>query len=78
MKKRDLFYKHFLFTKLSLVTNHMRYFELSRCFMMIFGAFQLGCSSLLGKETDPILPTPTEFTFEQYEVFTGTAKHQTI
>ena len=78
MKKRDLFYKHFLFTKLSLVANHMRYFELSRCFMMIFGVFQLGCSSLLGKEVDPMLPAPTEFTFEQYEVFTGAAKHQTV
>ena len=58
MKKRERFYKHFLFTKLSLVANHMRYFELSRFFMMIFGAFQLGCSSLLGKEADPMLPTP--------------------
>ena len=78
MKKRDLFYKHFLFTKLSLVANHMRYFELSRFFMMIFGVFQLGCSSLLGKEADPMLPAPPEFTFEQYKVFTGAAEHQTI
>ena len=78
MKKRELFYKHFFFTKLSLVANHMRYFELSRFFMMIFGAFQLGCSGLLGKEADPMLPPPTEFTFEQYEVFTGAAKHQTV
>ena len=78
MKKRDLFYKHFLFTKLSLVANHMRYFELSRFFMMIFGVFQLGCSSLLGKEADPMSPTSTEFTFEQYEVVAGAAKHQTV
>lgn len=78
MKKRNLFYKHFLFTKLSLVANHMRYFELSRFFMMIFGVFQLGCSSLLGKEADPMLPAPTEFTFEQYEICTGAAKHQTV
>ena len=78
MKKRDLFYRHFLFAKLSLVTNHMRYYEFSRFFMVIFGVFQLGCSSLLGKEADPMLPTPTKFTFEQYEVFTGAAKHQTV
>ncbi len=78
MKKRNLFYKHFLFTKLSLVANHMRYFELSRFFMMIFGVFQLGCSSLLGKEADPMSPASAEFTFEQYEVVTGAAKHQTV
>ena len=78
MKKRDLFYKHFLFTKLSLVANHMRYFEFSRFFMMLFGVFQLGCSSLLGKEADPMLPPPTEFTFEQYEIATGAAEHQTV
>ena len=78
MKKRNLFYKHFLFAKLSLVANHMRYFELSRFFMMIFGVFQLGCSSPLGKEADPMSPAPTEFTFEQYEVVTGAAKHQTV
>ena len=78
MKKRDRFYKHFLFAKLSLVANHMRYYELSRFFMMIFGVFQLGCSSLLGQEADPKLPVPTKFTFEQYEVFTGAAKHQTV
>ena len=78
MKKRNLFYRHFLFTKLSLVNNHMKYFELSRFFMMIFGAFQLGCSSLLGKEVDPMSPAPTKFTFEQYEVGTGAAKYQTV
>jgi hypothetical protein len=78
MKKRNLFYKHFLFARLSLVANHMRYFELSRFFMMIFGVFQLGCSSLLGKEADPMSPASAEFTFEQYEVVTGAAKHQTV
>ena len=78
MKKRNLFYKHFLFAGLSLVANHMRYFELSRFFMMIFGVFQLGCSSLLGKEADPMSPASAEFTFEQYEVVTGAAKYQTV
>ena len=78
MKKQNLFYPHFLFAKLSLATNHMRYFELSRFFMLVFGVFQLGCSNLLGKGADPILPVPPEFTFEQYEVVTGASKHQTV
>ena len=78
MKKRNLFYTHFLFAKLKLITNHMKYYELSRFFTLIFGVFLSGCSSLFGQAADPMSSAPTEFTFEQYEVFTGTAKHQTI
>ena len=78
MKKRNLFYQHFLFAKLSLAANHTRYYELSRFFMLVFGVFLSGCSSLLGKEADPMSLAPTEFTFEQYEVITGAAKYQTV
>ncbi len=78
MKKQNLFYPHFLFAKFSLATNHTRYYQLSRFFMLVFGVFLSGCSGLLGKEADPMSPIPMEFTFEQYEVVTGAAKHQTI
>ena len=78
MKKRNLFYTHFLFAKLKLITNHMKYYELSRFFTLIFGVFLSGCSSLFGQAADPMSSAPTEFTFEQYEVFTGAAKHQTV
>ena len=78
MKKRNLFYKHFLFAKLSLATNHTRYREFSRCFMIVFGVFLSGCSGLFGKEVDPMSPAPTRYSFEQYEVITGAAKHQTV
>ena len=78
MKKRNLFYKHFLFARLSLTTNHTRYYELSRFFMLILGVFLSGCSGLFGQEVDPMSPAPTEFTFEQYEVVTGAAKYQTV
>ena len=78
MKKQNLFYPHFLFAKLSLATNHTRRYQLSRFFMLVLGVFLSGCSGLLGKEADPMSPAPTEFTFEQYEVFTGAAKHQTV
>ena len=77
MKKRNAFYKYFLFAKLSLATNHTKHHELSRFFMLVFGVFLSGCSALFGKEVDPMLPT-AEFTFERYEVVTGTAKHQTV
>ena len=78
MKKQNLFYQHFLFAKLSLATNHTRYYQLSRFLMLVLGVFLSGCSGLLGKEADPMSPAPTEFTFEQYEVVTGAAKHQTV
>ena len=78
MKKQNLFDKHFLFSKLSLVTNHARHYQLSRFFMLVFGVFLSGCSVLFGKEADPISPIPTKFTFEQYEIITGAAKRQTV
>ena len=78
MKKQNLFYPHFLFTKLSLATSHTRYYELSRFFMLVFGVFLSGCSGLFGKAIDPMSPAPTRYSFEQYEVVTGAAKHQTV
>ena len=77
MKKRNLFYKHLLFAKLSLATNHTKHYELSRFFMLVFGLFLSGCSALLGKEVDPMLPA-AEFSFERYQVNTGNAKYQTV
>ena len=78
MKEQNLFYPHFLVAKLSLATNHTKYYQLSRFFMLVFGVFLSGCSGLFGKAADPMSPVPMEFTFEQYEVVTGAAKHQTV
>ena len=78
MKKRKLFYQHFLFAKLKLVTDHMKYYEFSRFFTLIFGVFLSGCASLFGQAADPMSSAPTEFTFERYEVVTGAAKRQTV
>ena len=78
MKKRNLFYRHVLFAKFNLTTNHMRYFEISRFFLVVFGAFLAGCSGLFGLQADPMSYTPTEFTFEQHEVITSAATHQTV
>ena len=78
MKKQNLFYQHLLFAKLSLAANHTRYYQLSRFFMLVFGVFLSGCSGLFGKDVDPTSPAAREFTFEQYEIVTGAAKHQTV
>ena len=78
MKKQNLFYPHFLFAKLSLAANHTRYYQLSRFFMLVFGVFLSGCSGLFGKDVDPTSPAARESTFEQYEIVTGVAKHQTV
>ena len=78
MKKRNPSYKHFLSAKLSSSTNHTRHYRRSLLSILVLGVFLSGCSALIGKEADAMSPTPTEFTFEQYEVVTGAAKHQTV
>ncbi len=78
MKKQNRFYPHFLFAKLSLAANHTGYYQLSRFFMLVFGVFLSGCSGLFGKDVNPTSPATRESTFEQYEIVTGVAKHQTV
>ena len=78
MKKQNRFYPHFLFAKLSLAANHAGYYQLSRFFMLVFGVFLSGCSGLFGKDVNPTSPATRESTFEQYEIVTGVAKHQTV
>ena len=45
---------------------------------LVLGVFLSGCSGLLGKEADPMPRASTEFTFDQYEIVTDVAKHQTV
>ena len=74
MKKRNPFHKRLLST--AECTRHYR-----RCLfsILVFGVF---LSSCLGRSNEVVAPTmmpaSTEFTFEQYEVKTGIAKHQTV
>ncbi|MDE0040746.1 MAG: VCBS repeat-containing protein [Candidatus Poribacteria bacterium] len=56
-------------------TPHCRWSLLS---MLVFRVFLLGCSSLPGEVVGSMTPSPLEFTFDQYEVVTGVAKHQTV
>ncbi len=77
MKNRNLSHKHCLFAKLSSATNHARCYRRSLFSILVLGVFLSGCSGLFGKGVDP-MSSAAEFTFEQYEVGTGTAKHQTV
>ena len=47
--------------------------------ILVFGVFLSSCSGRSNEEgTSIMMPTPTEFTFEQYKVEIGTSKHQTV
>ena len=78
MKKRNLSYKHFLSVKPSSTTDCTGHYRRSPLSILVLGVFLSGCSGLLGKDVDPTSPAAREFTFEQYEIVTGVAKHQTV
>ena len=78
MKKRNLSYKHFLSAKPSSTTDCTGRYRRSPFSILVLGVFLSGCSGLLGKDVDPTSPAAREFTFEQYEIVTGVAKHQTV
>ena len=78
MKKQNLSYKRLLSAKPSSATNRTRHYRRSPLSILVLGVFLSGCSGLLGKDVDPTSPAAREFTFEQYEIVTGVAKHQTV
>ena len=78
MKKRNPSYKHFLSAKPSSTTDCTGHYRRSPFSILVLGVFLSGCSGFLGKDVDPTSPAAREFTFEQYEIVTGVAKHQTV
>ena len=78
MKKRNPSYKHFLSAKPSSTTDCTGHYRRSPLSILVLGVFLSGCSGLLGKDVDPTSPAAREFTFEQHEIVTGVAKHQTV
>lgn len=72
MKKRNLFQRRFFAT-----VAYLKDYQLSLFSIFIFGVFLSSCS-IRSQEVTPIMSTPTESTFDQYEVIIGTAKHQTV
>ena len=78
MKKQNPFHKCFFSAKLSAVAEHTQYSQRSLFSITVFSVFLLGCSVLPNTAVDSLASAPTEFTFEQHEVVTGSAKHQTV
>ena len=78
MKKRNPFHKHWISEKLSSVSPRTRHYRRSLFSILVFGVLLSGCSGLLAKDIAPIQRSAAELTFEQHEVVTGTAKHQTV
>ena len=78
MKKRNPVLKRFLSTKLNSVAEYTRHCRRSLFAILIFGVFLSSCAGLSNQAVDPMVPAPAKFTFDQYEVATGPAKHQTV
>ena len=73
MKKRNPFHKRFLSAAKCTRRSRRTLFSI-----LVFGVFLSGCSSLFGEEVKQMTPAAEEFTFDQYEVITGSAKRQTV
>ena len=78
MKKHNQFHKHRISTKPNTISDHTRYSRGSLFFIFVLSVFLSGCSGLLGEKVIPMASDPVEFTFEQHEIDTGPAKHQTV
>ena len=78
MKKQNPSHKRLLSAKPSSTTDCTPHYRQGPLSILVIGVFLSGCSSLLGEEADPMSPAAADFTFEQYEVVTGAAKHQTV
>ena len=74
MEKRSRFHKHFL-----SIAEHTRRYRRSLFFILVFGVCLLSCSGRSNKVIAPtMMSASAEFTFKQYEVKTGSARHQTV
>ena len=78
MKKQNPSHKRLLSAKPSSTTDCTPHYRQGPLSILVIGVFLSGCSSLLGEEADPMSLAAADFTFEQYEVVTGAAKHQTV
>ena len=74
MQKRNPSPKRFFFA-----AKGMRHYRRSLFLILVLGVCMSSCSGRSNEVVAPTrMPAPTEFTFEQYEVETSTAKHQTV
>ncbi|MYA72594.1 VCBS repeat-containing protein [Candidatus Poribacteria bacterium] len=74
MKKRNPLHRRFF-----SVAERTRRYQRSLFFILFFGVFLSSCSGRSNEVVAPtMIPASTEFTFKQYEIKTGIAKHQTV
>ena len=73
MKKRNRFRKRFLST-----AKRIRHYQRSIFLILVLGMCLSSCSGLSNEAINPMMSTPGEFTFKQYEIVTGIAKYQTV
>ena len=78
MKDQNRLHKRFPSARLNLIAKHTRYSELSLFAILILSVLLSGCSGLLGKKVAPIASVDDALTFEEHEIVTGPAKHQTV
>ena len=65
-----------LTAKPNSATDRTRHYRRSLFSILVFGVFLSGCMAASTEVVDP--PAAAQFTFEQYEVVTGSAKRQTV
>ena len=78
MKKQNRFHKRRISTKPNAIPVRTRHSRRSLVSILVLGILLSGCSGLFGEAAEQMTPATAEFTFEQYEVVTNSAKHQTV
>ena len=73
MEKRNLFQSLF-FSAAGL----RKYYRLSLFPLLVPSVFLSGCAGMLGDGVNPLSSVAAEVAFEQHEIVTGRAKHQTV
>ena len=78
MKRQNPIRRRFFTTILRLVTERTRHFQRSLFLILVSGVCLSSCVGLSNEVIDPMVVASEEFTFDRYEVDTGTTKHQTV
>lgn len=78
MKDQNRLHKCFHSARLNSIAKHTRYSELSLFAILVLSVLLSGCSALLGKKVAPMAFADDALTFEEHEIVTGSAKHQTV
>ena len=73
MKKRNRLRKRFL-----SVVKCIRPYRRNLFLILVLGVCLSSCAGLSKEAVNPMMSTPADLTFKQYEIVTDVAKHQTV